>query len=277
MKDFLRFIKFENEYQLMKTKQKISRLKRQNQILTKINYQGKISIQEIVEEFGISEPSAWRDLINLEKMGEIRKVYGGAEKIKEYEEKNLDFERRYLSNLAEKQKLAKFAAENFIEDGDILYFDGGTTIMCMLPYIKNKNITIITNGIYTLLRASQSASYITVICPGGELFHKTCTFGGIPNEIYKKYRANKYFLSGTGISVDRGITDPSILENEVKRAMSDNSDWKIGIFDSSKINKTSMTVSTPLSALDSLIISKDCNEFFIKKVKEIPDLDLYLI
>ena len=45
-------------------------------IFYKIYAQGRISIQEITEQFGISTPTAWRDLKALERAGEVKKVYG---------------------------------------------------------------------------------------------------------------------------------------------------------------------------------------------------------
>ena len=90
-------------------------------------------------------------------------------KIKEFEAKFLDFDNRYQENFDEKNALTKYAAENFIEDGDIIFLDGGTTIMTMLPHIKQRNVTVITNGINTLSLALQCMPHLTVICPGGEL------------------------------------------------------------------------------------------------------------
>lgn len=84
-------------------------------------------------------------LKELDKKGSITRTHGGAIlKSKSFQKIALSFR---TDNLIEKQNMAKKALE-FIDDGDTLILDSGTTIheIAKLFYSK-KNITIITNDI----------------------------------------------------------------------------------------------------------------------------------
>lgn len=258
-------------------------LLRQGEILEIVNTSGRISIQEITDKYNISDPTAWRDLKALERAGKLKKVYGGAVRINEFDTKVDSFEVKLQQNLQEKKILANYAADMFIEDGDIIFLDGGSTIMSMIPFIKQRNITIITNGLYTLAKALQFINNkgfhnLTVISPGGVLQHNTATFAGPETEaFFEKYHADKFFTSGVGITIDRGITDPGLFETEVKQIMVKRAEKVIGIFDSSKIGNISMRSSLPIDTLDTLVIPENANEDFILNIEGKHTINLHKV
>lgn len=51
-----------------------------------------------------------------------------------------------LKNRQEKIKIAKQAAE-LVQDGDCLFLDAGTTTYEMIPFLKGKQIVVVTNGL----------------------------------------------------------------------------------------------------------------------------------
>jgi len=104
---------------------------RQNIILANINEKGGIEIKEIIDRFSVSKMTAWRDLKILEKSGLIKKVYGGA--VRKFDNIRLEpkFEDKLNIAVKQKEEIAKYAAENFIRDSDILFLEGGSTVMKM--------------------------------------------------------------------------------------------------------------------------------------------------
>lgn len=57
----------------------------------------------------------------------------------------LSFNDRKTRNRSEKQRIAK-AAARYVNDGDIIYIDSGTTTLEMIEYIKHINLTLITSN-----------------------------------------------------------------------------------------------------------------------------------
>ena len=252
-------------------------VQRQKKIYDIINKVGHITIENIVADFNVSKMTAWRDLKELENRGLISKVYGGAIKINENTPIEVPYKERIIKNLDKKKKLAEYVANEFIENGDILFLDGGTTVAELLPYLKNKSVTIITNGLKTLTRASTYSDMLNVICIGGELRDNSFTFvGSIAKQFVNNFNATKFITSGTGLSIENGIMDPDLLEMEIKQEMARKSMKIIAMFDSSKVGKLSMTTSMLLSDIDVLIIDNNIPEEFTKAIKQM-GIDLRLI
>ena len=191
--------------------------KRRAQIIELVNLHGSVSIEELLELFKVSRMTIWRDLKELEIKGVIMRVHGGALKVDELDEKEEEFSLRRKEHLNEKRKIARFAAKNFVNDSDIIFLDGGSTVLEMIPHLKQSNLTILSNGLNTLLYASKFLPHLNVIGCGGILRKPSFTFvGHEAEEFFGRYKVNTAFISGTGVTIEDGIMDPHPLEMEVK-------------------------------------------------------------
>ena len=118
-------------------------ISRYNLILELIKKKKNIKLTEIIEELGVSEATARRDLNFLEEKGKIRRVHGGAVLIEDKEE-NIDYKKLIFSE--EKNKIGKKAAA-FIKNGDTIFLDAGSTAECVIKYLADKeDIKVVTNG-----------------------------------------------------------------------------------------------------------------------------------
>lgn len=68
---------------LFKIEEDINMLKKERlvKIAQKVNQNGIITIQEIMDELGVSDMTARRDLDELEKSGKLLRVHGGAQSL----------------------------------------------------------------------------------------------------------------------------------------------------------------------------------------------------
>src|SRR5687768_13820474 len=82
-----------------------------------------VSLDELVKVFNVSKNTIRRDVQQLVERGRIIKVYGG---VAVNHSTLKSFNERQTRNLQLKKSIAK-AAANFVEDGDIIYIDSGTT------------------------------------------------------------------------------------------------------------------------------------------------------
>ena len=124
--------------------------KRRAKIAELVNQQGSVSIEELLELFDVSRMTIWRDLKELEVKGEIIRAHGGALKIDKLSEKEEEFDRRRKENLNEKRLIAKFAAKNYVKNSDIIFLDGGSTVLEMIPHLKHNNLTVDRNILLTI-------------------------------------------------------------------------------------------------------------------------------
>ena len=242
--------------------------KRRAQIIELVNLHGSVSIEELLELFKVSRMTIWRDLKELEIKGVIMRVHGGALKVDELDEKEEEFSLRRKEHLNEKRKIARFAAKNFVNDSDIIFLDGGSTVLEMIPHLKQSNLTILSNGLNTLLYASKFLPHLNVIGCGGILRKPSFTFvGHEAEEFFGRYKVNTAFISGTGVTIEDGIMDPHPLEMEVKKIMCKNAKTVVALIDSSKFEKRSLSTCVKIDEIDSLITDKKASKKIIDAVK----------
>ncbi len=229
---------------------------RRRDILKVITAQGVSTIPELSQRFGVSEMTIRRDLKALEESGQLQSTYGGAVTLPA---KTQQAEATYLAkvrlNIEQKTRIARYAAENFVDDQDIIVLEPGTTVTAMVPFLTDKqDLTIVTNGLYTANALQTLIPKATVICTGGILRNVSFSFvGPVAEGFFQQFYARKLFLSGIGFTLDAGITDPQMIDTQVKKAMIARSDRVIVLLDSSKFGVKSLTPVIPAQDIDVLI------------------------
>jgi len=230
-----------------------------------------VSLDHLCEVFSISKNTLRRDINELAKKGTIKKVYGGVE-ASETSKKNLNnlisFEERNIKNNDEKIRIAKFAA-SFVEDGDIIFIDSGTTTLHIIEFLKDrKDVTILTNNINAIVNALPFPN-LNVICLGGNLIRKTNSFEGIHNfTTFKDYNINKAFMAATGISILNGATNSSPLEYEIKKSIVNKSNEVYLLVNSSKFNVSALMTYCSLKEIDHFITDSEPPKEYVEYFNE---------
>lgn len=227
---------------------------RLNDIENLLEEQNTISINRLCEIFNVSKNTIRRDIVELEKRGTIKKVYGGIMR----NQTNIPepFAAREIKNKAKKKQLAKLAA-NLVNDNDIIYIDSGTTTMHMVPYLADKkNLTILTANVYVINEAFHYPQ-MNVIATGGSLYRPSNAFTGASVlQFLKDFNISKCFLAATGISIENGATNASPMEGDIKKYLTHHSKVKILLVDSTKINQVSLVTFSKLKDMDYIISDK---------------------
>ena len=118
---------------------------RYNFILEKLNQYGVIKSQELMVELDCSESTIRRDIASLEEHGKLVRVHGGAKRVYMIEQEQ-SLTEKSVKNIRSKEKIAELAA-SLVEDGDTIFLDAGSTTFFMVPFLKEKNIRIVTNAV----------------------------------------------------------------------------------------------------------------------------------
>lgn len=242
--------------------------KRRAKIIEIVNQQGSASIEELLELFDVSRMTIWRDLKELEIKGQIIRAHGGALKVGALNDKEEEFDLRRKVHSTQKRLIAKFAAKNYVNNSDIIFLDGGSTVLEIIPHLKQDNLTILSNGLYTLLLASKFLPHLNVIGCGGVLRKTSFTFiGHEAEEFFRHYNVNTAFISGTGLTLEDGIMDPHPLEMEVKKIMCKNAKVVVALIDSSKFNKQSLSTCVGIDEIDYLVTDEKAPKKMIEAIK----------
>ena len=232
---------------------------RRERILEMIREDGNVKVVDLSKIFKVSEVTIRQDLEKLEQDGYIEREHGGAY-LKNLGNQVKSFSLQHKENMELKTKIGKKATE-FINDGDCIILDSGTTTTEIArQLVQRQNLTVITNAlnIAWLLGAEPG---INVIMTGGEFKPPTLSLTGEKAaEFFKGLHADKLFLATAGISLKSGLTYPSLSDLVVKKAMIDSSDIVYLVADSTKIGKSSMASLGAMSLVDYLITDKGIKE-----------------
>ena len=138
-----------------------------------------------------------------------------------YEGETYDLRRARLENFSEKDRIAKYAA-SLIRPGDWVFLDNGTTVSRMTFYLPTEfEFTVLCYNFIILAELLKHAN-VHAIFPGGYYHPEDYNFTSPEAvEFIRRHRANKAFLSVSGVHQSLGITciNANIVEN--KKAMID--------------------------------------------------------
>jgi len=227
---------------------------RRAQILRLLQTHGGLSIRELSAMVFTSAASVRRDVIAMEAEGLVRRVYGGV-LLSSSDNAVVPLSVRDGDHSAQKERLAKRAAE-LVMDGDTILLDASSTVRRMIRHLRGlRDLTIITNS-ERILHELEGLN-ARVLCTGGEYLRDNHAFAGPSAEAFVRgVFADKLFFSSQGISQDGEISDHSELETALRRAMLDRSAQHICLMDDSKIGRRCRFRLCAQEEIDHLICEK---------------------
>lgn len=217
-----------------------------------------MSVKELAEIFSVSDMTIRRDLDTLKNNGVISRSYGYAN-LEESKQVLIDNGEYYdipyeqIKHIDEKENIAKYAA-GLVEPQDVIILDSGTTTYRLAKYIQeDKNITAVSYnfGILAELRKNMG---INIIFAGGYYYPEDQMFTSKENvEFIRNLRANKAFISASGMHQNLGITCIHAHEIENKKAIIASSMTRILLMDSSKFGVVRSSFFANLNDIDILV------------------------
>ncbi|MBQ8276795.1 MAG: DeoR/GlpR transcriptional regulator [Clostridia bacterium] len=208
---------------------------RHKEILDLLELHRTLSIRRLAKELFTSESTVRRDLTSLEQMGLIRRVYGGAVLAK-YTNTDMPAFHREQENSEKKAMIASRAA-SLIRDGMALFIDASTTASHLADYLGNyKDLTVVTNSLPLTEKLGElGRDHVRVFCTGGQFLPRNRAFAGASAiRTVEQFRADLFFFSSCGISLEGEISDFSEEETELRRAMLHRAKTRVFLADDSK-------------------------------------------
>lgn len=224
---------------------------RHKKILEQLEKENTVRISELSKSLGVTRQTVRRDLSELDKAGLIKKVHGGALLSRTNIEPS--FSTRDSTSVVEKDIIGKKAAD-FVEDGDAIFLDIGTTTLSMAKNLSHKkNLTVITNSLLIAMELA-NLKEIKVILSGGELRGEELSLSGpISNKSIQDIFIDKAFIGVGGLSLENGFTDFHLGESEFRRMMIKNAQKSFALADHSKIDIVAIFKSADIHEIDVLI------------------------
>jgi DeoR family fructose operon transcriptional repressor len=174
-----------------------------------------LSVEELATRLEVSPSTIRRDLSDLADRELVERTHGGAVPVTNVGVERA-FDRRLVQNLDRKQAIAEQAVGE-IHEGQVVYFDAGTTTMEVARAVPEEITTIIvTNSPLLLPELSRAES--TVKLTGGEYRNETKALVGPTTEEYIRNSSfDLAFLGVNGIEPDGTLSAPNESEAKVKQ------------------------------------------------------------
>ncbi len=242
---------------------------RRRKILEILEAEERVTVEDLVQRFGVSSVTVRGDLDSLAKSGSLIRSHGGA--IKRIDPRT-DYPIAFKETLhsAEKARIGQAAAE-LIRPGQIIILDSGTTtaeIARRLKHLKVRPVTVITNALNSAMELSSSPE-LSVVMLGGILRPMSFSLVGPQAEqTLRDLNADQLFLGVDALDPELGLSTPDILEAQLNALMIKVAREVTVVADSSKLRRRSLSVICKVNLIHRLITDTGADEQVVESLRE---------
>ncbi|MFI9271895.1 DeoR/GlpR family DNA-binding transcription regulator [Kitasatospora sp. NPDC052896] len=225
---------------------------RRQLIMEMVRANGAVSLRELARVVQTSEVTVRRDVRSLEAEGLLDRRHGGAVLPGGYS-REPSYPQKTLLAAAEKTAIADLAA-GLVEEGDTIMVGAGTTTQEFARRLARiPRLTVVTNSLL-VAQALAHANRVEVVMTGGTLCAPAYALvGSEAEQAIAELRASKAFLSGGGLSAERGLSTANMLCASVDRVLVQSTAEIIILADHTKIGTDSMFQTAPTETITRLV------------------------
>jgi DeoR/GlpR family transcriptional regulator of sugar metabolism len=230
---------------------------RRTLILDRLRTHGRVLATDLSAELDVSSDTIRRDLRELDALGLLRRVHGGA--LPRHGDA-APFAARARRAPEAKASIARRAAA-CINDGDVVVLDGGTTTLEVARALRDdlRASVITTSPPIAVALADHPGLEVTIV--GGTLRrHPLVTVGAAAVETLRTIRADVVFLGVCGLHPEIGVTTDNLEERHVKAAMIDGAAEVVALADHDKLGTAMPALVAPMRAVTKLVTDAEADE-----------------
>ena len=219
---------------------------RRRRLLEQVRLRGYASFRELAEALGISESTVRRDLRSMVEQGLLESIRGGVGPALEDGPADDPVHR-------ERQAIAAHAATLVKPGSAILLGPGRTTAALARELTAISSLTVVTNSVL-VTQALLPAPQIDVVMVGGALRRSIgALVGPATEQALQGLRGDQVFLSGDGVTVDRGLTTPNVFAAATDQALMAGGRQVVVLADRTKLGHDTMCQTVPTDRIDVLV------------------------
>ncbi|MEQ9286730.1 MAG: DeoR/GlpR family DNA-binding transcription regulator [Cyclobacteriaceae bacterium] len=227
---------------------------RQQVILHEVRMHSRVLLADIAHLLNVSTDTVRRDIIELDKLGKLKKVHGGATSIGFQYNNGLD---KGIYAYKSKAVIAKKAIQ-LIEDKAVVLISGGTTNLELAKHLPNKlSATFFTPSLPVAIELLAHPN-LEVIFIGGKLSRDAqISVGGSALNTLAEIKVDICFM-GTGyLDATNGLTEFDWEVVQMKKAMINTSKRVVSLTISEKLDSIQRYKICEIESIDTLITELD--------------------
>jgi DeoR family fructose operon transcriptional repressor len=243
---------------------------RRRRLLAHVRDHGYVSFRDLAAALGISESTVRRDLRSLAAEGVLALTRGGAGP--RPGPKPVRATPAAGPNGADpvagpRDAIAARAAALVAEGSAVLLGPGRTTSALARHLAVLGQLTVVTNSI-SVTNALLDAPQIDVVLIGGALRRSIgAAVGPIAEVALTGLRGAQVFLSGDGVTAERGLTTPNVFAAATDQALMAAGQQVVVLADHTKLGRDTMCQTVPAERIDVLVTDEAADEEILDRLR----------
>ncbi len=211
-----------------------------------------MSLRELARVVQTSEVTVRRDVRALEAEGLLDRRHGGAVLPGGFTRESGFPQKSHLAT-AEKTAIADLAA-GLVEEGEAIVVGAGTTTQELARRLARvPGLTVVTNSLL-VAQALAHANRVEVVMTGGTLRGSNYALvGSGAEQSLQGLRVSRAFLSGSGLTAERGLSTSNMLSASVDRALVQAAAEVVVLADHTKLGADTMFQTVPTDLITRLV------------------------
>jgi DeoR/GlpR family transcriptional regulator of sugar metabolism len=227
---------------------------RQREILKMVERTGKVEVDKLAQSLVVSEMTVRRDLTELDALGFIERVHGGAlipRHGKDTSEPPVIERGKEKTEI--KERLGRAVAD-MIKDGEKIFLgSGSTTAAIASALLRHRNLTVITNAI-NIANILTAAPEVNVVVVGGFLRRSELSLiGYFAENALHGLQVDKLVIGTQGIDPVKGLTNDNMEELITDQAILNISNTVIVVADNSKFGRVAAIRTAPITEVTKIV------------------------
>jgi DeoR/GlpR family transcriptional regulator of sugar metabolism len=246
-----------------KIQQRVSNLtihERRQSLSELLRKQPGLRVPELAKALGISEGTVRNDLNALEQQGRLTRVHGGAVLNEQPQFPSSSFNTRFHNEAAAKINISKQAAL-LVNDGDSVFLDASTTVYYLARQLSERQrLRVVTNGIDVARLMAQNPTNMVLLLGGTIGSDGSSVTGLLSEQALAELHMEKAFVSCSGFSVERGMTEVHLAGAHLKRKAIASAQQVFALVNSNKLGKEDLTSFASIEQIDCLFTDDDLSD-----------------
>jgi DeoR family fructose operon transcriptional repressor len=217
-------------------------------IAAELESTGTVRISAAAAEFGVSEMTIRRDLLELEGLGLARRVRGGAVAVGP-----VPFEGRTQVKARAKAKIAA-KLRPLVPATGAIGMDASSTVLRLAGILdRARDLIIMTNSIETFAALKGKPGLRPMLTGGEQELHSGSLIGPMACRTAASLMLTRVFLSASAVDATAGASESTIVDAEVKIAMASVAAHIVVAADASKLDSRALAPTVPWARVDALV------------------------
>jgi DeoR/GlpR family transcriptional regulator of sugar metabolism len=256
---------------------------RRRRLLAEVRDRGYASFRELAEALGVSESTARRDLRSLVADGLLTATRGGVgpAPVAPAVQPPGDFGAAGPDDASpdpvrvEREAIAAHAAGLVRPGSAVLLGPGRTTTALARRLTAVSHLTVVTNSI-PVTQELLGSPQIDVVLVGGALRRSIgAVVGPITEQVLQGLRGAQVFLSGEGVTTERGLTTPNVFAAATDQALMAAGKQVVVLADHTKLGHDTMCQTVPSDRIDVLVTDGAANPDVVRRLRS-EGIDVHL-